>query len=70
MLVAPLEQRRSIYEWLGLEIQLEGNLALRFFGIFVLHKVVRIILRSGLLLAIEGPHELPIVHRCNEENLE
>ncbi len=49
VLVAPLEQLRNVYEWFGLKIQFEGNLALRFFGVFVLHKVVRIILPSGPL---------------------
>ena len=40
MLVAPLEQLRSVYERLGLEIQFEGNLASRFVGVCALHENV------------------------------
>ncbi len=52
MLVAPLEQLRSVYERLGLEIQFEGNLALRFVGVCALHENVGTILPSGPLSAI------------------
>ncbi len=38
--MVPLEQRRSLYEWLGLEIQFEGNLASRFVGVCALHEFV------------------------------
>ncbi len=52
MLVAPLEQRRSVYERLGLEIQFEGNLASRFVGVCALHENVGTILPSGPRSAI------------------
>ncbi len=52
MLVAPLEQLRSVYERLGLEIQFEGNLASRFVGVCALHENVGTILPSGPLSAI------------------
>ncbi len=41
MLVIPLEQLRNVYEWLGLQIQFEGNLASRFVGVCALHGFVR-----------------------------
>ena len=48
MLVAPLEQLRSRYEWFGLVSQFEGNLIdSRFVGMCVLHRFVGTILPSG-----------------------
>ncbi len=38
--MAPLEQLRNVYEWLGLKIQFEGNFASRFVGVCVLHRIV------------------------------
>ena len=53
MLVAPREQLRNVYEWLGLVIRFEDSLiALRFVGVFILHRIVGTILPSGPLLAI------------------
>ena len=53
MLVATLEQRRGVYEWLGLEIPFEGNLiASRFVGVCALHGIVGTILPSGPVSAI------------------
>ena len=53
VLVAPLEQRRNRYEWLGLMIRFEGNLiASRFVGVCALHGNVGTILPSGPLPAI------------------
>ncbi len=47
-LVAPREQQRSGYEWLGLVIQFEGDLIVsRFVGICALHRFVGTILPSG-----------------------
>ena len=52
-LVAPREQRRSGYEWLGLVIQFEGNLIVsRFVGMCALHRFVGTILPSGPYEAI------------------
>ena len=52
-LVAPREQQRSGYEWLGLVIQFEGNLIVsRFVGICALHRFVGTILPSGPYEAI------------------
>ena len=46
--MAPLEQLRSRYEWLGLVSQVEGNLIdSRFVGMCVLHRFVGTILPSG-----------------------
>ncbi len=52
MLVAPLEQRRSLYEWFDLKIRFEGNLASRFVGVWALHEFVGTILPSGPRSAI------------------
>ncbi len=53
MLVAPLEQLRNVYEWLGLRIRFEGNLvASRFVGTCALHRIVGTILPSEPLSAI------------------
>ena len=51
--MAPLEQRRGRYEWLGLTIRFDGNLiAVRFVGVRVLHMNVGTILPSGPRSAI------------------
>ena len=38
--MVPLEQLRNFYEWLGPKIQFESNLASRFVGVCVLHRIV------------------------------
>ena len=51
--MAPLEQRRNRYEWLGLAIRFEDNLiAARFVGVCALHETVGTILPSGPLSTI------------------
>ncbi len=53
VLVAPTEQLRSGYEWLGLKIRFEDNrVASRFVGVCALHEFVGTILPSGPLPAI------------------
>ncbi len=53
MLVAPVEQLRSDYEWFGRVIRFEDNLiASRFVGVCVLHCKVGTILPSEPLSAI------------------
>ncbi len=51
--MAPLEQLRNRYEWLGLTIRFEGNpMAVRFVGVCALHMNVGTILPSGPQSAI------------------
>ena len=52
MLVAPREQLRNVYEWLGLKIGFEDSLASRLISVCVLHEIVGTILPSGPLSAI------------------